>query len=85
MRQAVSFVIPSLAYCCDSAASHRPVFVARTASPRWLGVMLELQSTHVCACFARPLSKGVGSYASCIRSLRMSTTSTPEYDVELDS
>lgn len=41
--------------------------------------------THVCAWLARLLSSGVGSKAFCMRSLRTSTTSTPEYEAELES
>ena len=43
------------------------------------------RETHVCACRARPLSNGVGSNVSCMRSLNTSTTSTPEYDAKLES
>lgn len=43
------------------------------------------RETHVCAWRARPLSNGVGSNASCMRSLSTSTTSTPEYDAKLES
>jgi hypothetical protein len=45
----------------------------------------EEQITHVCAWLAKLLSSGVGSKAFCMRSLRTSTTSTPEYDTELES
>lgn len=45
----------------------------------------EREKTHVCACMAIPLSNGVGSKVSCMRSFRTSTTSTPEYEPELDS
>ena len=44
---------------------------------------LQNKITYVCACIARPLSNGAGSNTFCMRSLKTSTTSTPEYDSEL--
>jgi len=43
------------------------------------------RDTYVCACFARPLSNGVGSNEFCRRLFRTPTTSTPEYEAELES
>ena len=60
--------------------------ISRTTMLAILGRKREqCEDTYVCACLTNPLSKGVGSNVSCMRSFRTSTTSTPEYDPLLDS